>query len=141
MNGVPENVITNTATFLDISEKELEAIIGGDAKSFPSSAVFMRLVQGLSRAKVAFKIQEQLLSWLKSPQKELADNVPLDLLMTVTGIKECNAVIDKIIAKKAIEADVVKVEEAPDFDENQLGLNQEVPLDDIEEEEPEEEVE
>lgn len=141
INGVPENVFKNTASFLDMSEQELTSFLGGDARSFPSSAVFMRLIQGLSRAKVAFKIQEQLLNWLKSPQKELADNVPLDLLMTVTGAKECTTVLDKIIAKKAIEADVVKVEEAPDFDENQLGLNQEVPLDDIEEEVEEEEIE
>lgn len=137
INGIPKNVFKNTADFLEMSESELQSYIGGDAQSFPSSAVFMRLMQGLTRVKVAFKVQEQLLTWLKSPQKELAENIPLDLLMTVTGAKECNVVIDKIIAKKAVEADVVKVEEAPDFDENQLGLNQEVPLDDIEEE-PEE---
>lgn len=135
VNGVPSNVFKNTADFLAMTSEELRTYLKGDASSFPSSAVFMRLIQGLSRAKVAFKIQDQLLTWLKSPQKELADNIPLDLLMTVTGAKECTVVLDKIIAKKAVEADVVKVEEAPDFDENQLGLaqDQEVPLDSIEE--------
>lgn len=126
--GFPVLAAYRTAKALEVPIDALGELIGASPQqlawahrgqsleSCASDALF-RIARAFSQLHAIFKSEEACAQWLKAPQKDLGDKIPLGLLLSAPGTAEVIAAIDRLRLRQRAKFEVVAEErEAQDND-------------------------